>query len=563
MSTAIAARGAPQMSMTVNVGGVSGQNLTAESAGKFGNLPMGVGTASNPAVISLNATSALNLIAPGDNGLMTSTMDLEQGGPALVQPTVTGSGSMTLPFGLQLGGTASVYQANAGPGIISIFYSNWNPTWAQPLQFFNPAAGSPDLTTVNSQDPTNPTNAAAGFGNIYFDTGEFLTDMVGPYLKDIEQFNPLPSQITSALSYKIPVIDMTPLDLLQNYLGGDSSDDGDGVDTLFQIVSVISQIQSETGSTEQLDLSQYLSGAPSTGDAGMIDGGLDSDASGFQSSLTSLASYGITLPVFSDPHSAIAQTLLNVPTTLIEFKPGNNGYISYSASYNTPPITFPVFDLGVLSANATFSAGISATLFGNIDIGLTTRGLLGQGIGSGGTQTHTPNLLDGFFIGDNTFGGDGTPYQMGLKFEGYVTIGGEIALGGVVSLASISGSLGPEGTLGVMVNDLTYTQTVNGPIPIGIANYNGNPAGDGKAYLDELTYIASTYGPLCAVMPVASVGLNLSINATIGDPPLGFTFNVYSHDFVIANWNVPCVPTVATLATVSGNTLTINPNVGR
>jgi parallel beta-helix repeat protein len=556
--------GSPQMSMTLNVGGTNGQSITPQSAGKFGNLPVGVGSSTNPAVISLNASSSVNLVATGDNGLMISTTDLAQDGPALIQPAVSGSGSMTLPFGMQLGATSSVYAANAGPGIISIFYANWNPSWAQPMQFYNPATGSDDPTTVRSQDPTNPTNATAGFGNIYFDTGEFLTDMIGPYLKDIEQYNPVPPQLLSALAYNIPVINMTPLELLANYLGGSDSgggndlNPGDGIETLLQIVTVISDLPTNT---LQLDLSAYLPGAPATGDVGMIDGGLDNATSGFQSTLTTLGTYGITLPVFSNPHSAIAQTLLDQPTTLIEFKPGNNGYISYTASYNTDPITFPVFDLGILSANATFSAGISATLFANIDIGLTTRGLLGQGIGSGGTQTGTPNLLDGFFIGDSTFGGDGTPYQVGLKFEGHVSIGGELALGGVISIASITGSLGPEGTLGVIVNDLAYTQTPNGPIPIGIANYNGDPAGDGKAYLDELSYIASNYGPLCAVMPVASLGLNLSISATVGDPPLGFSFTVYSHDFVIANWNVPCVPVTATLASISGNTLTINPNI--
>ena len=556
--------GAPQMNMTVNVGGSTGQALDAESAGKFGNLPMGVGTAANPALVGLNATSSVNLASTGGNGLKISTTDLKQDGPALIQPAVSGSGSITMPFGMQLGGTSSVYQANVGPGLISIFYANWNPAWSQPLQFYNPATGAPATTTVNSQDPTNPTNAAAGFGDFYFDTGEFLTDMIGPYLKDIEQFNPIPSQLLSALAYNIPVINMTPLELLQAYLGDSSSSGssdpnaGDGVETLIKIVNILNDLP--TG-TQQLDLSQYLPGAPATGDTGMIDGGLDNATSGFQSTLTTLATYGITMPVLSNPHGAIAQTLLDVPTTLIEFKPGKNGYISYTASYDTQRITFPVFDLGILSANAFFQAGISATLFGNIDIGLTTRGLLGQGIGSGGKQTGTPNLLDGFFIGDNTFGGDGTPYQMGLTFEGHVTIGGELALGGFLSIASISGSLGPEGTLGVVVNDVAYSNTPQGPIPVGIASQDGNPAGDGKAYLDELSYIASNYGPLCAVEPEATMGLKLSIDATVGVSPLDYSFNVYSHDFVIANWNVPCGPVAATLASVSGNTLTINPDI--
>ncbi len=41
---------------------------------------------------------------------------------------------------------------------------------------------------------------------------------------------------------------------------------------------------------------------------------------------------------------------------------------------------------------------------------------------------------------------------------------------------------------------------------------------------------------------------------------LGIPFTIYSHDFVIANWDVPCVPTATTIAMISGNTITMNAN---
>ena len=72
-----------------------------------------------------------------------------------------------------------------------------------------------------------------------------------------------------------------------------------------------------------------------------------------------------------------------------------------------------------------------ASLFGNIDIGLSTRGLLGQEIGGGG-----PNYWTGLFIGD------ADPLQMGLTFGGGVTISGSVDLLGFLSVASINVSTG-------------------------------------------------------------------------------------------------------------------------
>jgi len=516
----------PQISVSASD---TSQTFNDKTTGKFGTLPMGA----TGAAVSLNASYALNLLAPGDNGQKISSLELTSGGLALLQPALTGSGSLNLPFGLQLGAASSTYVQGAGPGIISTFSANWDPSQAQPLEF-----GS-----GNSTDPV------AGFGDIKFDLGEVVTDMVGPYLQSIAQYNPIPQALINALNYQIPVIGMTPAQILVQYVGDGAASN---VTTMFQILSLISQ---QPTNTNQVNLSTYLAGAPDTGDTGWTDGGVSENAGNLQTQindfLTTLGSCDITMPVLSDPHGSLANTLLNKPITLIEFDPG---YIHYTASYDSPRVTFPVASIGILSANAFFQAGLSATLFGNIDIGLTTRGLLGQGIGSNGA----PNLLDGFFIGNDQFGDSSQPYQMGLTFEGHVTIGGEIALFGALSLFSLSGSLGPEGTLGVKVNDVAYLP--NGQ-PAGMANYDSLGAGDGKSYLDELNWIRGQSGLLCAVEPVASVGLQLSLNAVIGDPPLGFDVPVYSHDFVIADWNVPCRPTPATLATVTNGSLTLNPTM--
>ncbi len=464
----------PQIGITL---ADNAQQFSNKTAGIFGTLPMGV----TGAVVNLNVAYALNLTAPGDNGSKISRTELSKGGVSVLSAslTATGANNLSLPFGLQLGGsttTTAAYISGAGPGITSSFTANWDPTQAEPMEF-----GS-----------GNSTNPSAGFGPIDFDLSEFINDLVGPYLRSIEQYNPIPQSLLDALNYQIPVIDQTPLELLAAYTGDSSISD---ISAMLQILSLVNDLPS---TTEQLDLSSYLVGAPATGDAGATDGGASGSEADLESGIvTTLENYDITLPVLSDPHDALADALLGQDVTLIQFEPGNNGYISYTAGWNTPTIPVPIIDLGVLSINATFSGGVSATLFGNIDIGLTTRGLLGQEIGGGG-----PNLLDGFFIDDTQ------QYQMGLKVEAHISIGGELTVVGI-SVASITGSLGPEGTFGIHVNDVYYASGTN--TPLGIADYDGNPPGDGKVYLDELEWISSRYGILCAVMPESSIGVQITI----------------------------------------------------
>ena len=99
---------------------------------------------------------------------------------------------------------------------------------------------------------------------------------------------------------------------------------------------------------------------------------------------------------------------------------------------------------------------------------------------------------------------------MGAEIEGHVTIGGSIDLLGFFSIAKIDGQLGPYGEIGARVNSLvpntSGSYVTNAAGLYEIADYDGAPAGTGRAYLDEIEYIANTYGPLCAVMPEGQIG---------------------------------------------------------
>jgi autotransporter-associated beta strand protein len=508
----------PQINLQVGATATFASQVT----GTFGMLPIGVSNGS----ANMSASVGLDLLAPGDNGQKISSMDLAKGGQAILQPTITGSGSINLPFGFRLG--------SSGPGVISSYSASWNPSQTPAIEY-------------GASDSSNP---ADGFGGVYFDYTEFVADMLGPVLQNIQQYDPIPPELLNALNYQIPVIDMTPAQILESQ--GDYSDNDD-VSTLLNILSIIGDLP--TGN-KQLDLSQYLPGSGGTpGDFGTLDGASDGSStySDFQDFVNMVQSDDdISLPALSDPQTAIIDTLLGQDVTLISFDPGP---FNLTASYNVSGPSIPVFDLGFASVNVTFGGGVSVTLSGDINVGLTTRGLLGNDL------SHSVNLLDGFYIDDSA------PQQISLSLNAYVTITGSLDLGGFLSVASITGSLGPYGSVGVRVNSLVPNSNNTGYVIdpttgfYEIAGYDGAPAGNGMAYLDEIGYIANTYNLLCAVMPEASFGLQLTVSATVGYPPLGFSWTLINQQFPIANFDYPCEPQAATLAQVEGNSLVILPNV--
>ena len=502
----------PQVSLTGSI------NATfPQIGGSFGPVTIGVhnGTA------SLSLALGLNLIPSGDNGNKIAGAELAANAASILKPSITGSGSIYLPIGFYLG--------QGGPGATTTFSANWNPDRAQPLEFGS--AASPSINPVD------------GFGSIYFDLGEYVSDLVGPVLKQIKAFNPLPQSIVNVLNYNIPLINKTPLDLLEQYLGGGTSSTTDeAFNLLLGISSVLNDLPSGAG---QINLHSYMSSAPATNDSGTVNGA--SDGSGewtqFNDFVNMLSSqYDITLPAVQNPVQSIIDTLLGQSVTLVEFNPG---YISLSASYETPQITVPLYSIGIATISGFISAGLSATLFANLNIGLSTRGLIGNYIG--GTPGTPGPLIDGFFINDSQ------TYQVGLKMEGHITIGGELDIG-PFNVAEIYGQAGPYGIIGVHVNDVYYNKTTG--VPEGIADYNGAPAGDNMAYLDEIGYIASNFGPFCAIMPLGELGLQITCAAQISLPIIGnITIFSWTLDIPFANFDYPCTPVQATLAQVQGNSL--------
>ncbi|HZZ44157.1 MAG TPA: right-handed parallel beta-helix repeat-containing protein [Tepidisphaeraceae bacterium] len=511
----------PQISLK----GTINANLPQFTAGGFGVIGFGLENGS----ATMNMGMGLNLVPTGDNGNKISKLELATDGLSIAQPTLnTATGALSLTLGAHIG--------SGGPGISTTFTADWDPTRDQAIEF----------------GPTHSTDPTDGFSAINIDIGEFINDLVGPVLSYIKKYNPLPQQLIDALNYKIPLINQTPADILGDYT------DNKELGLLVQIADVITKL-TNLPTNNKLDLSQFMQGDSSgtSGDTGTPDGQAPTDSGSvgadifqeFKDFASTLESeFDIQLPALDDPQKAIVSTLLGKPVDLIVFDPGQ---IDLKASYETPEISFPLFSIGIASVNAFFSAGLSAELFANIDIGLSTRGLLGQGIG-GGT-----NLLDGFFIGDTD------QYQVGVKLEGHITVGGEVDLFDAIPVVKLDGQFGPYGEVGARVNTLVVDSKGN-PVPdpmtglYEIAGYNGNAPGNGRAYLDQIEYIAANYGPLCAVMPGGQFGLQLTVNATVGISPFSFSYQFLSQQFPIANYDYPCVPIAADLATVQGNALVMH-----
>src|SRR6185437_5455081 len=106
------------------------------------------------------------------------------------------------------------------------------------------------------------------------------------------------------------------------------------------------------------------------------------------------------------------------------------------------------YSIGIADIEATFRLSGSIDFFANVDIGLTTRGLLGHNIGG------VPNLLDGFFIGDTKPDPNGPDaFEVGITGSLRVDLGGTVRVLGI-NAATITGYVQGNITLGLDLADV-------------------------------------------------------------------------------------------------------------
>jgi parallel beta-helix repeat protein len=481
--------------------------------GMFGPLQYGVSNGSAALTFALG----LNLSESSNNGSKIPATDIVTDIASILHPVLSGSGNLTLPIGLRLGSGTS------GPAVTTTFTATWNPNQQNQLGF-----GSND-----SSDP------ADGFSALNYDLGEFINGIIDPVLSDIQEYNPIPQSVLDTLNTNIPVINKTAGQILGDYLNNP------GLKLLFGIAGVIADAPPASAPAGSVDVSPYfpVNSQPTGTDAGSSSGGASNSSGGLFSNFakTLKSDFYLDVPILDDPSGTIIKLLTGKDVDLVTFDPGN---ISLTQSYQLPQIAIPIASLGVASVNAFISGSLTASLFANIDLGLSTRGIHGEEIGGGGV-----NLLDGFYIDDSA------QYQAGVTLAANLQIGGEVSIFGY-NAVQLYGQFSSFGTFGVHVNDVGYNKATG--LPEGIAGYDGTPAGDNKVYLDEISYIAGNYGPLCAIMPEGELGLGVSLVAKVNLLFTSITVLNVGSTIILVDYNYPCVPVLANLASIQGNQLVMN-----
>ncbi|HEY7118485.1 MAG TPA: NosD domain-containing protein, partial [Tepidisphaeraceae bacterium] len=483
--------------------------------GQFG--PLNYGVASGSANINFNLGIDLKdpKSADGSGGKIGGSELVSNLGTVL-NPVASGGANIHLPIGLHLG--------QGGPGVATTFDAHWDP--ADPANIHFGASG-------NSTDP------ADGFGPVNFEMGDFIRGIIGPVIHNIQQYNPLPKDLVDFMNKKLPVFNETPAELLGDLSGHKE------IGLLFKIADVINQLGGlAQGGT--LNLSPYFSGESNNGTTGSSTGGITGPFSDFLNTLKD--NYDILLPVLENPAQSIISILLGKDVTLVEFNPGR-----LDVPYDFPGISVnvPLFSIGIADVEAAFRLSGGLDFYANVDIGLSSRGLTGHNI------DQTPNLLDGFFIGDTKPGAPNgqDAFEVGLQAHLRIDLGGTVRILGI-NAATITGYIQGNLDLGLDLADIAYKPN-NSLIPdhrVGRTDVGG----DNKVYLDEISWLASNYGIPCTLTP----GGQFSITGGAHVEALcGFWGCLYSEDFplgtqVLLNWDLPCDPLPEEpLADIIGNAL--------
>lgn len=507
---------------------ITASNFVA--GGQFGPVIYGVrdGNASVSYGVSINLTD------PGSNGggvgIITSS-ELTGNILAVLQAHLGGNASLILPMGLYLG--------NGGPGIKANFSLYWDASKPADFHF-----GSP----TGSSDP------ADGFSGIQFELGEFLRKLIGPFLQKIDQFNPLPRDLVRTLNTKLPIINKSPIELLGSFTGNPE------IALLFQIVQVVQDLSSIVNGGKDLDLSSFAAlgvSAPSNAGTGSTNGG--AAVSGGDGFLSSLDQYNIKIfggkpsQILSNLPAAIIKILLKQDVDLIGWDPPA---FRVDYEFNSPPIR--LFSIGIpFLAEAAVEAQIYGKLgfFADLEIGFSSRGIFFDPDGAGPKK---PDILNGFFIGDNIVNGvdgfeTGFYGEVGLRLLGTVRILG-------IDAVQIYGQGGLRGTIGLDLSDVAYLN--NDPTKKDhVIQMRDTPKGDNRVYLDEIEWITANYGFSCALSLGGSLEAVLGVGARALCGFWGCIIDLYDETTIpIINWDVPCAPNITDIASITGNVLSMNPD---
>ena len=213
--------------------------------------------------------------------------------------------------------------------------------------------------------------------------------------------------------------------------------------------------------------------------------------------------------------------------------------------FDSDPIPLFTYGItGVLDVTASAVFGGAFGFFGDLDIGLSTRGLTQDEDGDGRPDG---NLLNGFFIGDNRPAAPDEPdaFELGFQAEIYAGIQGAGRLLGF-EIVTVGGEAGLRGTIGLDLADVIY----DSPDPDAIEGMKRvgriDVGGDNRIYLDEFQFLVNNYGYHCALTLGGQVDLFLRLKIKA----LGFEIYEGRVDIPIVSWEIPCGLTEDDLADV-------------
>lgn len=357
---------------------------------------------------------------------------------SVVRPTVDASADLDFQFSAAIG--------SDGPSVSTGFEAHWN--FVQPGQITFGSTGSTDIRD--------------GIKSVEYSLGPFLNETLGKLLENVQHFNPLPREVNEFLTTSLPIIDVTPLDVILAATGMPKE-----IGFVFEISSVAGQLNALLGNGGSNE-------APPPAD--------DSQLRAFLNKLK--RDYDVRLPFLEDIEGSVKDLLLNTGSpSLIEWDPDA---FELPISIDSPSI--PIAQIGPVTVLMHYGAKFG--IKGDFGIGLSTAGL----------QT-TGKLLDGLYFSDNV-----RPVnQDANEIEAFaqVTMGLSASLLGVIG---IYGDGGIRGTIGADLADLSSDNT-----PVGRCE----PGGDGRVTLPELATIEKNFGLDSTLNPNGSISLAVEMGVEL------------------------------------------------
>ncbi len=408
--------------------------------------------------------------------------------------------------------------------------------------------------------------------DIQLDFGSFINGYLGQILGPINNLLSDIQPILDILTFKVPVIDKTLIDIA-SFFGGDVENAPQFLDSVASLLKFASDFSSagasglpalhfgsiaftgfdlreapggtsQTGKTlpandpvSMLDMSGLASTGQLDSEADKADSTFGNDLSSFDDDDGSGTGGNISFPILDDPASLL-NLLFGKDIVLFDFTTPQL-VVSVAAQKSIPLPVFPIVDI-----NFGFDFGVTARL----GFGYDTYGIR-EALADKHPGNVAADLADGFYIDESIRNGSPTT-EVGLT--------GGIKVGAGLDLAVVSVNLDAEVDI-----DLTVSAKTSGPTDSGLTQaYHEANDNDGKARLKEiLDNVQDSGNALCAFAIDGDVRFRLYLEVSV---PF-----VYDHEFNIINKVVfsfsldVCPPTQEDLGSEDSNgilTLYTGPN---